>query len=228
MYLRIATYNIHRCIGGDGQNSRARIAEVLRQIDPDVTALQEVPIGHGGPEDILGKLADSIGAQATAGPTLLESKGAYGNAVLTKSHPSGVKRLDISVPGREPRGAMTVLLTVRSRLVRIVTTHLGLRPSERRYQMQRLLTLLDGEKSLLTIVLGDFNEWFCRARHLQWLNLRLGKSPAPPTFPSRRPLLALDRIWVNPSDRLLALHPYRTRTARIASDHLPLVAKVRV
>jgi endonuclease/exonuclease/phosphatase family metal-dependent hydrolase len=40
--LRIATYNIHRCRGIDGRTRPERIAAVLRSIDADVVALQEV------------------------------------------------------------------------------------------------------------------------------------------------------------------------------------------
>ena len=44
--LRVATYNIHRSRGLDGRTNPARIAEVIRSIEPDVIALQEV-IGAG-------------------------------------------------------------------------------------------------------------------------------------------------------------------------------------
>jgi endonuclease/exonuclease/phosphatase family metal-dependent hydrolase len=158
----------------------------------------------------------------------MDLKGSYGNAVLTRKVPAAIEHLDISLPGREPRGAIVIMLNICGQSVRIVATHLGLHPRERRYQVQRLLALLDGETASVTLVLGDFNEWFTQGRPLRWLNRRLGKMPAAFTFPSRRPLLALDRIWVCPSDRLLSLRPHRSATAAAASDHLPLVAKVRV
>ena len=40
--LRIATYNIHRCRGLDGRTNPSRVADVIRAIEPDVIALQEV------------------------------------------------------------------------------------------------------------------------------------------------------------------------------------------
>jgi endonuclease/exonuclease/phosphatase family metal-dependent hydrolase len=80
----------------------------------------------------------------------------------------------------------------------------------------------------VTILLGDFNEWLLWGRPLRWVNRRFGSLPAPPTFPSRRPLMALDRIWVDPADRLISLHHHRHPSAAIASDHLPLVAQVAV
>jgi endonuclease/exonuclease/phosphatase family metal-dependent hydrolase len=228
MRLRIATYNIHRCVGNDGMESCERIAGVLKQINADVTALQEVAFSSNGPVDVLMDLARSVGGEAIPGPTLLEEKGHYGNAVVTRMAPATVERLDISVPGREPRGVLKVAFGAKGRSLRIVATHLGLRPGERRYQMRRLLTMLDDHKDGVTIVLGDFNEWFNWARPLRWLTRRLGGSPSPATFPSRRPLLPLDRIWVHPAEKLINLYSHRSATAAVASDHLPLVAEIRI
>jgi endonuclease/exonuclease/phosphatase family metal-dependent hydrolase len=228
MVLRIATYNIHRCVGCDGVEAPERIAAVLQDINADVTALQEVAFDPSGPKNILADLARSMGARAIAGPTLLEKKGRYGNAILSRLVPERVDRLDISVPGREPRGVLAVKLRLNGNSVRIVTTHLGLRPRERRYQIRRLLPLLDDPNAAVTILLGDFNEWLLWGRPLRWINRRFGSLPAPATFPSRRPLLALDRIWVNPADRLISMHHHRHVSAAVASDHLPLVAQVAV
>lgn len=228
MLLRIATYNIHRCVGCDGIKSPRRIAKVLQNINADVTALQEVAFDTNGPKNILTDLASAVNARAIAGPTLLEQAGHYGNAVLSRVSPDSVHRLDISVPGREPRGAIAINLQLNGSIVRIVTTHLGLRPRERRYQMGRLLTLLEGPEATVTILLGDFNEWLSWGRPLRWVNRRFGSMPAPATFPSRRPLLALDRIWVDPAVRLMSLCLHRHPLAAKASDHLPLVACVAV
>lgn len=226
--LRVATYNIHRCVGCDSLEAPERIAAVLHRMDADVVALQEVGFDADGPRNILTRLARSMDARAIAGPTLLDRRGHYGNAILTRIAPARVDRLDISVPGREPRGAMAVDLDLRGGRVRIVTTHLGLLPAERRYQMHRLLPLLDDSDAGLTILLGDFNEWLSWGRPLRWVKRRFGRLPAPATFPSRRPLLALDRIWIDPADRLISLGLYRRAAAAMASDHLPLVAEVDI
>lgn len=228
MRLRVATYNIHRCVGTDGHTSAARIASVVKRINADVTALQEVAFDGAGPVDLLGDLARPIGATAIPGPTLVEQRGPYGNAVLTRIVPTAVERLDISVPGREPRGAVALTLSGNGRAVRLVATHLGLRPGERHQQMRRLMPLLDASSAEVKILLGDFNEWFNWARPLRWLTRRLGGLPAPATFPSRRPLLALDRIWVHPPQRLIRLRPFVSPLAVVASDHLPLTADLHV
>lgn len=228
MSFRIATYNLHRCIGRDGIHSPERIAAVLNQIDADIAALQEVPLDVDQSGESLNILARALEAEAIQGPTLLDSKGRFGNAVLTRIAPAEVQLRDISVPGREPRGAIAVLLRLNGRSVKLIATHLGLRLRERRHQMRRLMPLLDHPVSEVTILMGDFNEWFHWAPPLRQVNRRFGTLPAPATFPSSRPLLALDRIWVQPADKVIGPHTYRSSLARIASDHLPLVARVHI
>ena len=226
--LRIATYNIHRGIGVDGELDVPRIASVIAGIDAHVVALQEVAFDPHRIRNVLSDLGGLTASAAIAGPTFKERCGVYGNAVLTRCPPRRVKRLDLSVPGREPRGALIVGLTLNGLTVRIVATHLGLGPGERCRQVKSLLRVLARAEAAITILLGDFNEWGWWSSPLAWLRRRFGRQPAPATYPGRRPLLALDRIWVHPASRLLNVHAVRSAVARKASDHLPLVAEVDV
>ena len=64
---------------------------------------------------------------------------------------------------------------------------------------------------------------------LRWLHAHFRNiPPAPPTFPARRPVFALDRIWVSPSGGVTRLARHSSSLARVASDHLPLVADIVV
>jgi endonuclease/exonuclease/phosphatase family metal-dependent hydrolase len=78
------------------------------------------------------------------------------------------------------------------------------------------------------IVLGDINEWLPLGRPLRWMNALFGRSPVERSFPSRWPLLALDRVWVRPRHALVALKAHRTALAQRASDHLPVKAIVAI
>ncbi|HVE09636.1 MAG TPA: endonuclease/exonuclease/phosphatase family protein, partial [Paraburkholderia sp.] len=82
--LRIATYNIHGAIGCDGVRAPQRIAQVIGELDADIVALQEVPLGGTHGPDILPELRAATGLQAIAGPTLDTPERRYGNAVLTR------------------------------------------------------------------------------------------------------------------------------------------------
>ncbi len=107
----------------------------------------------------------------------------------------------------------------------MVATHLGLLPNERRQQLNRLEDVLSERKRDLTVLLGDFNIFGPERRTLR----RLGAPKRMPrlfTFPSRRPLMSLDRIWSLPNEQLANIHVHRTALSRTASDHLPIVADI--
>jgi endonuclease/exonuclease/phosphatase family metal-dependent hydrolase len=223
MRLVVATYNVHRCVGRDGRFDPERTLAVLRELDADAIALQELQWQPADALHLLQELALKLGYVALAGPTLLHGEGHYGNAVLTRLPVRKADAVDLSVHGREPRGALLALLETSGDPLRVIATHLGLRPYERRVQMRRLLAQ-PRDAASATVLLGDLNEWFLWGRPLRWLRARFGRTPAPATFPAHRPLLALDRIWVEPRSVLRELRPHASPLARVASDHLPLRA----
>jgi endonuclease/exonuclease/phosphatase family metal-dependent hydrolase len=217
--LRIASYNVHGCIGMDGRKDAARIAEVIAELACDTIGLQEVDYR-------LDYIALRLGMQAVPGLTLLRHDGPFGNALLTRRRILDVRRLALGYGRREPRNALDVDLEVGGRPLRVIVTHLGLFAAERRYQIRKLLNLLRGDPHQRLVVLGDMNEWLPLGRPLRWLNGILGRSVAERSFPSRWPLFALDRVWVRPRHALLALKAHRSALAARASDHLPVKAIV--
>jgi endonuclease/exonuclease/phosphatase family metal-dependent hydrolase len=227
--LTVASYNVHCCVGTDGRYDVERIAHVIRELASDVVALQEVesPYGEHGESDQLSHLARSAGfPRAVAAPTLTRGRGPFGNALLSRFPVQSVRRVDLSVIGREPRGALDVELDCDGIGVRVIASHFGLRSVERAFQWRRVFSVLEADCSPITIVLGDFNHWWWRDRALHGIEDRLGKTPAPRTFPSRRPIFALDRVWVQPRAALRSVHSVRTALTRVASDHLPLRAEL--
>lgn len=218
--LRVASYNVHGCTGSDGRKDAARIAAVIEEMACDTVGLQESDYR-------LEWIASRTGMQAIPGLTLLRHDGPYGNALLTRRKVLAVRRLGFTWSGREPRNALDVDLEVGGETVRVIVTHLGLWPAERRFQVKQLLTLLrETPISERVVVLGDINEWLPLGRPLRWLNGLFGHSIVERSFPSRWPLLALDRAWVRPRHSLLALKAHRSPLAQLASDHLPVKALV--
>ena len=226
MRLRVATYNVHRCVGRDGRFDPERVAGVLRQLDADVLALQELQWRSDDALHLLDEFAQRLGQHALPGPTLLRPDGHYGNALLTRLEVRRVHRVDLTVGGLEPRGAIDAQLGTREGELRVVATHLGLRPGERRLQLRRLLARLDEGPQHPTVLMGDINEWFMWGRPLRWLHAWFGRPPSPASFPARLPLLALDRIWMRPRHRLLRVSVHDSHGARHASDHLPVLAEI--
>jgi len=224
--IRVATWNVHSFIGRDGVASPARIAAVLREIDADLVALQEVESSPDHELDALAFLAEQSGGEAIPGMTMLRRDIAYGNAVLTRLPAAQVRHHDLSVPGREPRGAIDVDLDIAGRNLQLIATHLGLRPAERRRQVRQLLPLLRISDHHRVILTGDLNEWFLWGRPLRLLRRLFPDTPHRRSFPPHFPLLSLDRVWVHPRPALVRLEVHTSKLARVASDHLPLVATV--
>ncbi|AAZ97426.1 conserved hypothetical protein [Thiobacillus denitrificans ATCC 25259] len=225
----VASYNIHQCVGVDRRRDAARIATVIRDLDCDAIGLQEVDSRAGPHADSkqLEYLAEATGMQALAGPTILRHDGDYGNALLTRRPILAVRRHDLSFRSREPRGALDVDLDVHGHRVRVIVTHLGLRPAERRYQVKLLLKLLHPvEPGQPVVALGDINEWLPLSRPLRWMHGLLGPPPWQRTFPTLLPMFALDRVWVRPHSALVDLRAHRRKPARMASDHYPLRAVI--
>jgi endonuclease/exonuclease/phosphatase family metal-dependent hydrolase len=225
--VRIASYNVHRAIGRDRRCMPQRILDVLREIDADVVALQEVEARDAG-ADMLSWLGEKTGFQAIAGTTLVRHDGHFGNGLLTRLPVKSSTLCDLSWRGREPRGAIAADLHVGRSPLRVVATHLGLRPAERRDQVQRLIKLFTDAPRERAVLLGDLNEWFLWGRPLRRLHRYFKHTPHVATFPSRMPLLALDRIWTHPRSILKHIGVHATPLARVASDHLPLVATLEV
>jgi endonuclease/exonuclease/phosphatase family metal-dependent hydrolase len=223
--LTIATYNIHGAVGTDGRLAPQRIADVLREIDADVIALQEVPLGGSRLPSVLALLQQATGFHAVEGPTEDGPERRYGNAVLSRYPITDSRNIDLSFGSREPRGALDADIDCHGHPLRVIATHLGLRPAERRHQIRLLLQAFDTDR-MPVILTGDLNEWFVWGRPLRWLVSHFDPVPAPPTFPSRFPVFALDRLWISPRHRLVQVKVHATPLARLASDHLPLIAHI--
>src|SRR5690242_2163018 len=133
--LRIASYNVHGCVGTDGKKDAARIARVIRELECDTVGLQEVDYR-------LDYIAGRLGMQPVAGITLVRHDGPFGNALLTTRKVLDVRRLELGYGRREPRNALDVDLDVSGQRLRVIVTHLGLFAGERRWQVRKLIELV--------------------------------------------------------------------------------------
>ncbi len=232
--LRIATYNIHRCRGLDGRTRPERIAAVLASIDADVIALQEV-IGPG-PAD--GGHAEEIGALLGMGwvmaPARLRRGRQFGNAVLSRLPIVQHLEHDLSWKTCEARRMQRVDIAAPGHTLHLYNVHLGTAILERRHQAQRLAALVcDRHVSGPKLVLGDFNEWMrglvtnLLSERLNSVDLR-NHLKRKRTYPGLFPILHLDHIYYAGKVEIVGIDLPRTRLSLVASDHLPLVADVRI
>ncbi len=223
--VTVATWNIHAAVGIDGHFSPQRIADVLRETDADIVALQEVPLGGTHWPDVLGLLSQVLDRVGVAGPTFSVGGRRFGNAVLSRFPVLRTRCIDISFGAREPRGAVDADIHCHGSSLRVIATHLGLRAAERRMQVASLLQAFDTDL-MPVLLMGDVNEWFVWGRTLRTLVSHFQPVPAPATFPACHPVFALDRIWIRPRHRLVRVRVHATPLARSASDHLPLLAYI--
>jgi endonuclease/exonuclease/phosphatase family metal-dependent hydrolase len=232
--LRIATYNIHRCRGLDGRTRPDRTAAVISAIDADVVALQEV-VG-AGPRD--GGHAEELGALLGMGWVMATARHLrghqFGNAVLSRFPIVQHLEHDLSWKTCEPRRLQRVDVSVHGSTLHVYNVHLGTAILERRHQAKRLATIVgDRHVSGPKLVLGDFNEWM-RGLATKMLSERLNSIdlrdhlPHRRTYPGLFPILHLDHIYYAGRLEILGIELPRTRLSLVASDHLPLVAEVRI
>ena len=233
--LRIATYNIHRCRGMDRRTAPLRIAEVLRDIDADVVALQEVigagPAGAGQAEEIGAALG--MGWVMTSVRHL--RRHLFGNVVLSRFPIMHHGQYDLSWRTCEPRACQRADLDLgQDRVLHVYNVHLGTAVLERRYQAPRLASYVhDHRVKGPKIVLGDFNEWMrgLATRTLSSLfesidihsHLKRRR-----TYPGIFPVVHQDHIYSEGDVEVHGVELPRNRKALIASDHLPLVANLRI
>jgi endonuclease/exonuclease/phosphatase family metal-dependent hydrolase len=233
--LRIATYNIHRSRGMDRRTRPERIAAVLATIDPDIVALQEV-IGPGRPgPGHAEELGAALGMGWVMAPTRELRQRQFGNVVLSRFPIREHSRIDLSWKTCEPRCSQRVAIDLGEvGLLQVYNVHLGTALLERRYQAPRLENWIhDRRVPGPKIVLGDFNEW-SRGLVADVLAERMNSLDLFPhlkrrrTYPGFFPVLHLDHIYFSGPIDIRKVELPRTRLALVASDHLPLVADIRV
>lgn len=226
--LRLLSYNIHSCFGSDGKYDPFRVRDVILQANADIVALQEVDssleVNDG--IDQLRFLAESSGMYSVQGATLKRAYGAYGNAFLCRYPLQDVIETDLTYRRFEPRGMIDAAITIDGFGLRIINTHLGLKYWERRFQVERVISEVKRNSARTFIVMGDFNEWLPWTGNQRRLARHLGPTTRKATFPAIWPRFALDRIYINPQPEWVRHAVLDTDIARLASDHLPVLAEI--
>jgi endonuclease/exonuclease/phosphatase family metal-dependent hydrolase len=233
--VRIATYNVHRCRGMDRRTIPSRIADVIREMDADIVALQEVigagPSGSGQ--------AEEIGAALGMGWVMHSVRHLrghqFGNVVLSRFPVVHHGHYELTWRTCEERACQRADLDMgNGAVLHVYNVHLGTAVLERRYQAARLAGFVhDHRIKGPKVILGDFNEWmkglatktlsalFESIDIAQHLKRRR-------TYPGLFPVLHLDHIYYEGDVTVRSMELVRTRKALIASDHLPLVANFRI
>ena len=222
--IRVMTWNIHGGVGPDRRHDLERVVDLIQQTDPDIVALQEIDSRRSkGSDHPIEVLKRALGHHGVAAAAILTSDGDYGQVLLSRWPFQDSQVHDISYGKREPRRAITAIVSAPAGQVFVLATHLGLKFAERRTQCARLTQLLEQSK-LVTVALGDFNDWLWPGSVQNALKKRLPGRTHKRTFPARFPLLKLDRVFIRPAAALL--RSWVVPAGAEVSDHLPLVAEI--
>ncbi|MDP2112374.1 MAG: endonuclease/exonuclease/phosphatase family protein [Thiobacillus sp.] len=241
--LRVMTYNVHSCVGMDGKLDVERIARVIARARPDVVALQELDVGR---ERSLGMdqaqlIARYLEMEFHFHPAMHLEEERYGDAILTHLPQRLVKAGSLpglaGKPHLEPRGALWVAVDLHGREVQIINTHMGLYPRERIAQVEALLgrDWLAHEQCREPVILcGDFNALpsspVCRrlGGPLRDAQAEVKHCRPQATFSSRLPQMRIDHIFISHGLEVSGIEVPHSELARVASDHLPLIAEIRL
>jgi endonuclease/exonuclease/phosphatase family metal-dependent hydrolase len=245
--LRLMTYNVHGCVGVDGKLDVARIAAVIARSRPDIVALQELDVGRArsGRVDQAHEIANRLGMRFHFNAAFGVEEEQYGDAVLTPLPHRLVKTGALPTIPRsrlERRGALWVAVEATPGVeLQVINTHLGLVPLEQQAQVGALLGLDwigRSEWRPPAVLLGDFNAnsrysaYKMLAGRLRDVQLGADGERLPArrvrTFPSRLPVMRIDHMFLTGGIEVVGVHAPADPLARAASDHLPLVADLRL
>lgn len=240
--VRIACWNVHKCVGGlDRRYDPARVAAVLAAAAPDVVLLQEVAQNgrryrHDRQVDLLGDALGFPHRSYFVNVHFGRYRGEYGNAILSKVPIATTENVDLTFEGKKRRSVLHAELrlptTSGTRTLHVFNLHLGLGERERCAQLARFLSsrpMHTIHTHTPTLVAGDFNDvWGTIGRRLLVPAGFRGPRRPVRTFPAWAPVRALDSLYVRGDVDLLHCARPRSKGSRMASDHLPLVAEVRV
>ncbi len=241
--LRVLSYNIHKGFGpGKRLFTLRKIKEIIRTVHPDVVFLQEIVGEHkrharrivDWPQvSQFEFLADELWPHFAYGQNAVYSAGHHGNAILSKYPIVGYSNFDISRGRYDRRGFLHAIMETpkTGEIFHCICTHLALIGRHQKLQTmdicKRLASTTHHSEPL--IVAGDFNDW--RGKLTKEFTKSLGvheifhhsRGRHARTFPSRFPVLPLDRIYCRGMEartlQVLSGKPWST-----LSDHAALFA----
>lgn len=231
--MRLISYNIHKGVGGSDRRYRLdRIVDVLRGEEADLVCLQEVDfnVKRSRFDDQPAILADRLQVNAALYQlNVPHHDGGYGNLLLSRWPFRSQTNLSLRLGKRKPRGAQLVVVETPQGPLHLVNWHLGLAEKERRWQVNHLLhhTTFHESAHLPTLVVGDYNDWRNTLGRHRFALHRFDQVTAPTrrfrSFPALWPVVSLDKVYRRGAVRVDQASMGRSRVARRASDHLPLV-----
>lgn len=238
--IRMVTYNVHGCVGMDGQLSPERIARVISQSGANIICLQELDVcrHRSGKRDQARVIAECLAMNHEFHPAWHLEEEQFGNAILTRFPMRVVeaKGLHHHKSDRSRRSALWVEINIDLvNSLQVINSHISIYPQEQLIQARQLLEEWVQPASLLgpVILCGDFNArpnskthqvFDKQMRDVEYLSAE----PAKSTYFSPYPLTRVDHIFITEELLPKNVQVLNSRIAKVASDHLPLVTDLEL
>ncbi|RDE10156.1 endonuclease/exonuclease/phosphatase family protein [Pelagibacterium lacus] len=229
--ISVASYNIRKSVGTDWKRDPLRIIDILKEVDADIIALQEVDRRFGSRTASLSPelISEHSEYEAISFGMRERSLGWHGNTILHRKGVRVINTMTLTLPALEPRGAVLADFDTGSERIRIIGLHLGLVDLWRRRQAQSVLHQLDVlDEALPTVIMGDLNQWTTEGGCLAHFSENHQVIAPGPSFHSSRPVLSFDRIITTTDITVRESGVHRSELARKGSDHLPVWARLEI
>ncbi len=227
--IRVLTYNIYHGETMKGDFDLDLIANVIKSVDPDIVALQEVDYktNRARKMDLATELAYRTQMIPLFGRAMYYDDGEYGEAILSKF--SFLQTINHPLPyseGKEPRALLEATIVLKSGdTIRFAGTHLDHTSNDfdRRNQANEINKIYQ-DSSVPTIVAGDLNDTAIspamKILFNYWTSVYQERKG---TYPSSYPARMIDYILFRPVNKWRVLEK-RIICDMFASDHCAVFA----
>jgi len=225
--VKILSYNVRNARGMDEIIDYDRVADVIRRIDANCVAVQELDSAtqRSGGLIALNELAKRTGMFATYNKSIDYQGGGYGIGILTKEKP--LRKDAIELPGSEEQRS---LLLVEMVDYIICCTHWSLKQPDRRASVDIINELMQNYRSKPIFLAGDLNavpdSEEIQELSKEWTFLN---DTSQPTIPVNNPKRCIDYILAKKNPKLaFTVLETRVENETMASDHLPVWVSVSI
>ena len=230
--VKVLTFNIYHGATMNGDFNLDHIADIIKDLDPDLVALQEVDFktNRSKKYDLVTELGIRTKMSPIFGRAMYFSGGAYGNGVLSKYGFEKTENFPFpEEQGVEPRTALVVDVKMPfGDVITLISTHLTVENEKSRMKQAEVLNKFFGNNNSNGILAGDLNELpegeTIRQLQKQWTMSFTDNSPS---YPSSFPNQKIDYVMYRPAQRWKVLKTI-VIDDKVASDHCPVYVELQL
>jgi len=241
--LKVMSYNIHYGVGRDSVHSVNRIAKVIKESGADIVGLNEVDNGFSQRSQFVNQaklLADNLNMHHVFGAAISKEnyETGYGNVILSRYKPDNIQNYMLPTKeGEESRACLSAEFSINGKKIKFFVTHLHHKDNElRKKQIDSITEIAAGP--IASIITGDFNHaadisqldtfWAGFKKRFHSAFDLAGTGDAETFYGAESKIIDFVFISNQLAHCVQKSYVLRSKTAQIASDHLPLIAEIMI